>query len=832
MESQLAKEPGTERARPEDKRLTIGYLTPIIRASRDQWLGIADAAQKRDVNLVCFEGGSLVDHSGFHAQASVLYDLVNAERIDGVICWTSLIATGADADSVRLFHDRYRSLPMITLGQTLEGIPGLFTSSYEGMYEAVIHLIRVHGYRRLAFIQGPADSFYTQERYRAYTDALMAQGITPDPKLVSPPAQAWEPAEGERAMRLLLDERGLRPQVDLEAIVSTSDHLLLGVLDVLRERGIRVPGQIAVTGFDNLAQSRATSPPLTTVASPFYELGYQAVELLLALIDGVQIPSKVFVPTRMVIRQSCGCQPLTVTQVPIGLVEAAGERFKIGSAAWRADILAAMLQATDESLGEMKEWAGRLLDGFLAEIQGTPGVFLSELSEVLRQVMLNGGNVGAWQGAISALRRYWLPYLDNRKLLQAEDLWHQARVVIGETAQRIQFYQRLQAELQARTLREIGAALIATLNVEELMNVVVERLPGLGIPSCYISLYEDPKAPTGWSRLILAYNENGQIGLEPGGRRFPSRQLAPVDLVSQDGRYSMVAESLYFQQNQIGLALFEVGPREESVYEALRVQLSSALEGVLLLQKHLQAKDVLARQAQELARSNVELEQFAYVASHDLQEPLRMVTSYLQLIKRRYQGHLDEDADEFIAFAVGGVERMQLLIADLLAYSRVTTHGRPFKSTDCTVTLNHALANLKVAIEESGTVVTHDQLPTVMADETQLTRLLQNLIGNGIKFHKNNARPKIHVSALRTDGGWTFSVHDNGIGIAPEYFERIFKIFQRLHTSQEYAGTGIGLAVCKKIVERHGGEIWVKSELGQGATFYFTIPDVKASAQM
>ena len=294
----------------------------------------------------------------------------------------------------------------------------------------------------------------------------------------------------------------------------------------------------------------------------------------------------------------------------------------------------------------------------------------------------------------------------------------------------------------------------------------------------------------------------------------------------------MVAESLYFQQNQIGLALFEVGPREESVYEALRVQLSSALEGVLLLQKHLQAKDVLARQAQELARSNVELEQFAYVASHDLQEPLRMVTSYLQLIKRRYQGHLDEDADEFIAFAVGGVERMQLLIADLLAYSRVTTHGRPFKFTDCTVTLNHALANLKVAIEESGTVVTHDQLPTVMADETQLTRLLQNLIGNGIKFHKKNARPEIHVSALRTDGGWTFSVHDNGIGIAPEYFERIFKIFQRLHTSQEYAGTGIGLAVCKKIVERHGGEIWVKSELGQGATFYFTIPDVKASAQM
>jgi light-regulated signal transduction histidine kinase (bacteriophytochrome) len=228
---------------------------------------------------------------------------------------------------------------------------------------------------------------------------------------------------------------------------------------------------------------------------------------------------------------------------------------------------------------------------------------------------------------------------------------------------------------------------------------------------------------------------------------------------------------------------------------------------------------------QELGRSNRELELFAYVASHDLQEPLRMVHSYLQLLERRYKGQLDDDADEFIGFAVDGADRMQTLIMDLLTYSRVGTRGKPFEPTDLGDALEAALANLQVAIEESGARITHDQMPTLSVDATQITQLFQNLVGNAIKFHQQNEPPEIHVGAEHKDSNYVLSVQDNGIGIDSQYFDRIFMIFQRLHTREEYDGTGIGLALCKKIVERHGGSIWVESQPGEGATFSFTIPE-------
>lgn len=235
-----------------------------------------------------------------------------------------------------------------------------------------------------------------------------------------------------------------------------------------------------------------------------------------------------------------------------------------------------------------------------------------------------------------------------------------------------------------------------------------------------------------------------------------------------------------------------------------------------------EAQEALSKRTEELARSNKELEQFAYVASHDLQEPLRMVASFTQLLSRRYKGKLDADADEFIHYAVDGATRMQTLINDLLAYSRIGSRIKPFEPVNLNSVLQRALANLHVAIEESQAKVDYDELPDTHGDITQLTQLFQNLIGNAVKFRGEPA-PEIAIKVSDADKYWRISVQDNGIGIAPEFFERIFVIFQRLHNKEDYPGTGIGLSICKKIVERHGGQIEVKSERGQGATFIFTL---------
>jgi PAS domain S-box-containing protein len=229
------------------------------------------------------------------------------------------------------------------------------------------------------------------------------------------------------------------------------------------------------------------------------------------------------------------------------------------------------------------------------------------------------------------------------------------------------------------------------------------------------------------------------------------------------------------------------------------------------------------RAEEELQRSNAELQQFAYVASHDLQEPLRMVSSYTQLLAECYQGQLDAQADKFIAFATEGATRMQQLLEDLLDYSRVSRRPQPFEPINCTTILKDVLTDLAVTMQESSAVVTADSLPTVLGDRTQLRQLLQNLISNAIKFRREEP-PVVHISAEPQEDFWLFTVRDNGIGIDPQFAERIFVLFQRLHSRQEYPGTGIGLAICKKIVERHAGRIWVESHLGEGSTFYFTLP--------
>jgi PAS domain S-box-containing protein len=260
-----------------------------------------------------------------------------------------------------------------------------------------------------------------------------------------------------------------------------------------------------------------------------------------------------------------------------------------------------------------------------------------------------------------------------------------------------------------------------------------------------------------------------------------------------------------------------------SVLKDLEGNTVGAIEALDDITDRKHAERSLREYSTALEKSNRELENFAYIASHDLQEPLRMVASFVKLLARRYEGKLGDDADDFIRFAVEGAERMQLLINDLLAYSRIMTRGRDFEPIDCNSVLETVISDLRFALEDSGAVVKCSRLPTVLADRSQLRQLFQNMISNAIKFRRID-HPQVDIAAEKKEEEWVFSIRDNGIGIEPSCWDRIFEIFQRSHSASEYPGTGIGLAICKKIVERHDGEIWVNSQVDQGTTFFFTLP--------
>jgi PAS domain S-box-containing protein len=290
----------------------------------------------------------------------------------------------------------------------------------------------------------------------------------------------------------------------------------------------------------------------------------------------------------------------------------------------------------------------------------------------------------------------------------------------------------------------------------------------------------------------------------------------PLTIRQRDGRLTDVLYNATVYRNE--------GGQVQGVFAAARdITERKRAEGELARYRaHLE--ELVLQRTEDLGRSNRDLEQFAYVASHDLQEPLRAVAGFVSLLRQRYQGRLDEKADTYIDAAIDGATRMQTLIGDLLSYSRVGTKGRALEPTGARASLNDALTNLRASLEESGAVLHVEPLPSVRADGVQLTQLYQNLIANAVKF-RSDQPPEIRVGARREQEAWLFWVRDNGIGIDPQYAERIFLIFQRLHTRTKYPGTGIGLAICKRIVERHGGRIWVESQPGQGATFYFTLPD-------
>jgi DNA-binding LacI/PurR family transcriptional regulator/GAF domain-containing protein len=604
------------KARAGDGRPTIGFVTLNLNQEQaaDVWSGAVDAARERDANLVCLPGGGAQD------VRSVLYDLVPAENLDGLVTFQ----WWASRQAFEEMYERYRPLPVVNVMRLYEGYPGVAWDNRQGTYDLVSHLIEVHGYRRIAYLGLFPGNEVAQERHQAYVDALAQHGIPLDPDLVMPVDYPGQSLSGTRGVSFLLDDRGLQPGKDLEAVVPYNDQQALQILDALRDRGVRVPQDVAVVGIDDLWQSAVSQPPLTTVAMPTREMGNRAVEMLLARLAGEEVPEHVLMPSPLIVRPSCGCMDAVALQAR-ATVDACSEAtaFAAVLAAQRDVVVREMEQAAGQDCDRLEDdWAEQLLDAFANSVGGDSPAsvapeegFLSALSRFLELTSAAGRDVVSWQNVMSAMRRrLLLCFGDAGEMSRAESLWGQARVLVGEMMRRVQAREGLRTAQQAQQLQQVSMALAAATDVEQLADILAQELPQLAIPSCHLALYEDPTAPAERSRLVLAYDEQGRVDLEVGGRRLPSGQLVSGNTL--EGRqHSIVVEPLYFQEEHLGFALFEVGPRDGNVYPVLASQISGTLRGVLLTreQARLREESDEARRQLEEALGDLQAAQRRYL---------------------------------------------------------------------------------------------------------------------------------------------------------------------------------------------------------------------------
>jgi PAS domain S-box-containing protein len=589
--SQTSRHNESQQARPTIGLLIEGFANPFMFTL---WSGIVETARERAVNLVCFLGGDLLPvlkpGVRFGSVTNMIYTMATAKTLDGLIMVGSL-ASLIGFEGFKTFCESYHPLPIVTTGIALDGMSSVQVDNMQGERELIRHLIEEHRYRRIAFIRGPEGYKEADQRYQAYTDVLTEYGLPVDPRLVTPGGFGW--ANGREAIRILFDQR----RMDVEVVAAVNDLAALGALEELHRRGIRVGNDIAVVGFDNIQESGTVTPPLTTVQQPIYELGHRAIGLILASIAGDAHPEQVILPAELIVRQSCGCLAAEIKQAVVESVEVIGTSFERAIAAKRAEIIAEIIRSLDETEKTIAQ-SEQVFDAFVTELSGTvSGTFLATLDDALRQVVATDGNVAIWQRVISVLRQQLWPYLKQKAMLErADNLWHQARVMICQTAQRTTAYQVVHAEQAAQILRAIREKLLSAFQIGELLNVLEEGLLRLGIPSCYLALYDHPASPLEGSRLIMAYRDTRRLDLEQAGRRFPSLDLFPEGMLSQDHAYCLMVEPLSFQEEQIGFVIFEVGPQDRTIYPALQGDISIALQGALLVQRVREHAAELARQ--------------------------------------------------------------------------------------------------------------------------------------------------------------------------------------------------------------------------------------------
>jgi signal transduction histidine kinase/DNA-binding LacI/PurR family transcriptional regulator/AraC-like DNA-binding protein len=826
------------------KRPTIGLLTKsLIEARRSPaWEEMVNFAREQDFNLLILVGGMLKSPIGFETSANILYDFVNASNVDGLIV-TGGLGHYIGPASLQKFCERFRPLPLVSLEFLLDGFPSIIPDFYTGMRSLMKHLIEVHGHKRIAFIRGASDSKTGEDRYRAYLDSLAHHGLSVDLNLVAP--GNFFPPSGADAVRLLLDER----RATFDALVAANDDMAIDAMQVLQTRGIRVPDDVAITGFDNLEIARSMLPQLTTVELPSQKEVHLAAEMLLALLRGDSVPERLEIQMEVVLRQSCGCQSLAMSQVEallpgikfpaaqgdLALVEKeqTGDWLKALEVS-RPYILREMVKAcVPPPSPEDNALVTELWDSFVHDLQNPQeSVFVPVLEKLIRLPSTAEINPSAWQGVLSVHRRATRPLLNNVEVIQqAENLWQRGRVFLAEMALNLEAQQQFHSNQMDETLRSVGESLITTFDIARLMDTVVRELPRMHIPACYIALYQGKDPSSEFSRLVLAYNKNGRMGLGPEGLIYPTREILPAGIIPAEQRFCHLVFPLHFHRDQLGFVVFEVGPRDGVIYETLSLQLSSALKGALLVNEAVQAREV-ALKAQVLAEKADGLKtRLLANVTHELRTPLNVILGYSRMALNEpnpYQLELPAGLRKDLENIHGSGEHLGRLINDLLDLSRaeigeLDLFPEPVAPRTFLEQAFHTLADsIRPIPGVSWKLDLPARLPVIQADPTRLRQIVLNLLSNANKFTEAG---EIVLGAEVVPPHLHLWVKDTGQGIPIDRQERVFEpFFTESLANKRLEGIGLGLTITRRLVALHGGSLTLESQPGQGSIFHVYLP--------
>jgi signal transduction histidine kinase/DNA-binding LacI/PurR family transcriptional regulator len=816
-------------------RRTIGVLMHSIDGSSNflRYEGLIKKARDLDLDLLFFSEGMLQTAGS----RKLYYDLALG-NIDGLIAGISVNASCMQREELLDFFRNFK-VPVVTINDLSDAFPAVVFDNRQGIRDVVTHFIAEHGLRRILFVRGPEDHHRSQECFQAYCETMREHGCY-NPDLVSPVLEylphkhlsAKNSSNSEMTLRKFLGS--LQPGKDFDAVVAVNDHWAIATIEILKSMNCRVPEDVGVAGYDDSVRGRTYRPALTSVSLPYFEQGSAALDLLNHLIKGDYNTLYIQLPSHLLIRHSCGClasidfqnllpNAKDIRDEPPVTDHAANQNELI-------DDLSNLLFRVPSP--KNKQMIDRLLNEFISDISGkTENAFCTDFYSLMENYLPQSEEFIKRQQVLALIYRKLFRRLSGAEMEKAEVILGQARLLYGFCILRNQELIDLRGEQRTREMSMLQADLNSILNRNELKELLAERLPLLGFESFFLiwfdhsepSIAQEPLAE--YSFLAMGYTPEGRIETPEEGLRFPTRQLLPDSLLNTTKPAALIVAPLFFREKQFGYIMFEIDSSAGKYYQFIHAQLNSSLWSIYLFEQQKRIEESLISQTYELAYSNAELRKFAYISSHDLQEPLRKIISFGDRLRECAREKLSPHELQYLERIQYSAMRMHVLINDLLAYYRIKVKKPPKKEINLSKICHEIISELEDELNRTGGKVEIWPLPVIKADPLQIRQVMYNLISNALKFHREGVDPLVIIYALPTTPGRALIViDDNGIGINAAYYDKIFGVFERLHNKNEYEGSGIGLAICKKIIEQHGGKIIVDSEVGVGSKFMLDLP--------